>query len=1088
MGIFIIFAEDNAHTLNTHEQYHYNFNGDISNFLIFNNKNNMKSFIDSNLRLRIVWRSALCLLLMIPMLCVVQTAMADDTPQKNTSDKVTVKGRIVDADGEPIIGATVKSTTSGDAAVTDIDGNYEITVPRGGTIQVSYIGFSEQQIRVNGRQKIDIVLSENQKMLDEVVVIGYGTTTRRSITGAVDQVGASVLENKPVANLTQALQGAAPNLVIQRKSYNPNGENTNLNIRGISTMNSNSPLVVIDGVVSSESQLNDLNPMDIENISVLKDAGAAAIYGSRSSNGVILVTTKKGHLNEKTKVRLTTSVGWEDPDILFHPVAGYQNATLKNLALTNSGLSPEFTPDQIRDLYDHRAEENWFLPQIFRTALQQSHNLSVSGGSQKTTYMVSVGYYDQESNYVGNKNYGIQRYNLRSNLTTEVGRFKLQALLGFTRNNSISTTGSSLEIDASRIPPYYYYKLKENGKYLLNNVLSEFNPLGSLEGNGWNKYRNNNFTTNLNAEFRIIDGLKLRGVFGLDLSGQHRYTRTFKVPYYNSADQPTPSRYANEKTYTDDWNYDSYLINTQLLLDYNKSFGQHNVSGLFGFTMETYTGSGNEVKINYVNEDLGTAASDNAEIVIGDGSHVTPEDNDRWRIDSWLGRLGYNYAERYYAEFNFRVDRSSRFDRHVRTGFFPSASLGWRISMEKWMKAYEEKVGDLKLRATYGVLGNQTIGNYDRYTTYNLYTNTYAYNNVPVTGAGFTLGAEDMTWEKTHTLNFGLDATFLRNSLTLSFDYFYKRTVDILMKPIVASVFGTAMSRDNVGEMSNRGWELSLNYRLKTGDFNHVFAANIGDSFNRLEKYPELESISSSDEINFLYREGVPLGSYYGWKTDGHFQSYDEIATSAIPVGATVQPGDNKYVDRNNDGVIDSKDRFVLGNAFPRYTFGFSYNVEWKGIDFGIFAQGVGKRDMMIRGELVEPFHANYSYVIYQHQLDYWTPTNPDAKYPRLSAPGSASSSNNYRQASDMYMFNGAYLRLKNITLGYTLPKQWTQRIGISKLRAYLTGQNLLTFSHVSFVDPESSEFNNRMGTGGANSARNYPTLKYYGFGLDIEF
>ena len=488
MGIFIIFAEDNAHTLNTHEQYHYNFNGDISNFLIFNNKNNMKSFIDSNLRLRIVWRSALCLLLMIPMLCVVQTAMADDTPQKNTSDKVTVKGRIVDADGEPIIGATVKSTTSGDAAVTDIDGNYEITVPRGGTIQVSYIGFSEQQIRVNGRQKIDIVLSENQKMLDEVVVIGYGTTTRRSITGAVDQVGASVLENKPVANLTQALQGAAPNLVIQRKSYNPNGENTNLNIRGISTMNSNSPLVVIDGVVSSESQLNDLNPMDIENISVLKDAGAAAIYGSRSSNGVILVTTKKGHLNEKTKVRLTTSVGWEDPDILFHPVAGYQNATLKNLALTNSGLSPEFTPDQIRDLYDHRAEENWFLPQIFRTALQQSHNLSVSGGSQKTTYMVSVGYYDQESNYVGNKNYGIQRYNLRSNLTTEVGRFKLQALLGFTRNNSISTTGSSLEIDASRIPPYYYYKLKENGKYLLNNVLSEFNPLGSLEGNGWNKY------------------------------------------------------------------------------------------------------------------------------------------------------------------------------------------------------------------------------------------------------------------------------------------------------------------------------------------------------------------------------------------------------------------------------------------------------------------------------------------------------------------------------------------------------------------------------------------------------------------------
>lgn len=1000
----------------------------------------------------------------------------------------TVKGMVTDAQGEPIIGASVKVNGGKVAAVTDVDGRFQVDVPAGATLTISYMGYSDQQVKVGNRSNLTVQMSEDKKLLDEVVVIGYGTTTRRSITGAVDQVKSQMLEDRPVANVTQALQGASPNLIIQRKSFNPNGESNNINIRGISTTNSNTPLVVIDGIVTESSALDKLNPNDIDNISVLKDAGSAAIYGSRSSNGVILVTTKKGHTGEKATVRLSSSIGWEDPHFLFHPVAGYQNATLKNLALTNSGLAPEFTPEQIRDLKEHQSEESWFLPQIFKTALQQNYNLSVTGGSDKTTYMISGGYYDQQSNYVNNNGFGVQRYNLRSNVTTEIGRFKFQALLAYTRENSKSTPMGSLEIDAERTPPYYYYKMKDNGKYLLNSVLSEFNPLGQLEGGGQNKYRNNDFVANLSGEFKIIDGLKLRGVFGYDVAGQQRYTRTHRVPYYYSADQENPSRYSNEKYYTDDWNYDSYMINTQLLLDYNKQFGGHSVSGLLGVTNESYTAHGNEIRVDYPNPDLGTQSNDDAVITIGGGSFVTPENTTRTSITSVLGRAAYNYMEKYYAEFDFRYDGSSKFSSKNRWGFFPSLSLGWRISSEPWMKQYQEKVGDLKLRTSYGVLGNQTIGIYDRYTVYNMYANTYAYNNKSVTGAGFTLGSEDLKWEKTRTFNIGADATFLNNSLTVSFDYYYKRTVDILMRPIVPSVFGTSQSMANLGEVSNRGWELSLNYHFKTGDVRHSLTANVADSYNKLEKYPEKESISSSDEINFLYREGVPLGSYYGYKTDGLFQNYEEIEASAIPVGATVQPGDVKFVDRNNDGIIDSKDRYVLGNAFPRYTFGFTYSLEWKGIDFSLFAQGVGKRDMMVRGELMEPFHSNYSYVIFQHQLDFWTPTNTDAKYPRLSAPGSASSSNNFRQASDLYMLNGAYLRLKNITLGYTLPRVWTSRIGIEKLRIYFTGQNLLTFSHNSFIDPESSEFNNQMGHGGANSARNYPTLRYYGFGLDIQF
>lgn len=1021
----------------------------------------------------------------------IRKAAKDNTPQnhqKATSGKHSVSGRVTDTEGEPLIGVAVRSASSGDATVTDADGKYTLMVPNGGRLKLSYVGYNDQEVSVGNRQNVNVTMREDQQVLDEVVVIGYGTTTRRSITGAVDQVRSNMLEDRPVANVTQALQGASPNLIIQRKSFNPNGESNNINIRGISTTNSNSPLIVIDGLVMNDGALNDLNPNDIDNISVLKDAGAAAIYGSRSSNGVILVTTKKGHLNEGTKIRLSTSVGWEDPKILFTPVKGYQNATLKNVALMNSGMSPEFTPAQIQDLYDHQSEEAWFLPQIFRTALQQNHNISVSGGSAKTTYMLSGGYYDQESNYVGNKDFGVQRYNLRSNLTTELGPVKVQALLAFTRNNSVSTTGSSLEIDAERVPPYYYYKMKDNGKYLLNNVLSEFNPLGSLEAGGTNKYRNNDFVANLSAEVKLFDGLKLRGVFGADVAGQHRYTRTHRVPYYNSADQEKPSRYANEKYYTDDWNYDSYLLNSQLLLDYNKAFGKHNVSGLLGATNESFTSTASEIRVDYPNEDLGTQSSDDAQITIGGGSSVTPENTTRTSITSILGRVGYNYDEKYYAEFDFRYDGSSKFASKNRWGFFPSLSLGWRLSSESWMKAYQEHVGDLKVRGSYGVLGNQTIGTYDRYTTYNMYTNTYAYNNQAVTGAGFTLGSEDLKWEKTRTLNLGVDATFLNNSLTLSFDYYYKRTVDILMKPVVPSVFGTSQNMANLGEVSNRGWEVSVNYRFKTGDFTHNFSGNIADSFNKLEKFPEGEEITGSDEIYFLKRVGVPLGSYYGYKTDGFFKSYDEIQASALPVGVTVQPGDIKFVDRNGDGIIDSKDRYILGNAFPRYTFGFTYSVEWKGIDFSVFGQGVLKRDMMVRGELMEPFHSNYSYVMFKHQLDYWTPTNTDARYPRLSAPGSTSSANNYRQASDFYMLNGAYLRLKNITLGYTLPKAWTRKVGIEKLRAYFTGQNLLTFSHNSFIDPESSEFSNNMVNSGANSARNYPTLRYYGFGLDIEF
>ena len=1028
------------------------------------------------------------LFILAPDINAGQASILSTSQTKNT----LVKGTVKDASGEPLIGVSVSvKGKSGIGTITDINGNFSIQCDANDTLVFSYIGYATLEFPVNGKSSLSISMKEDTKVLDEVIVVGYGTTTRKSAVGAVDQVKADMIENRPVANMTQALQGAAPNVIIQQRNHNPNDNKTNFNIRGISTLNDNSPLFVIDGLVADGESFNKLNPMDIENISILKDAGTAAIYGSRSSNGVVVVTTKKGKKNQRPVVRLSGMIGWENPDILFSPVAGYQNATLRNLAETNAGNAPKYTPDQIRDLAAHQNEESWFFDQIMRTAMQQNYNLSVSGGSEHSTYMISMGYYDQESNYVGNDSFGVQRYNFRTSLSTELGRFKLTGILAYARNNSVSTTGGSLEVDAARTPTYYYYKMKSaDGRYLLNDILSEFNPLGQLEAGGRNKYRNNYINTNVSAEMKIIDGLKLKGVFGADIMNDTRFTRNHAVAYYSSEEATEPRPIKKENNKTSNWNSNAYLINTQLLLDYNKTFGKHTVNGLVGLTNESYTQSSNEIEKKYVDPDLGIATDETTSEPGNITGKTSVDDSNRTSITSFLGRAGYSYADRYYAEFSFRYDGASKFHKDYRWGFFPSVSLGWRPTEESFMEFYKEKIGDLKLRASYGILGSQAIGTYDRFTVYDVYDNSYAYNNKTVSGAGFKLGLENLTWEKTQTFNIGVDASFLQNSLTVTFDYFHKRTNDILMKPLISSVFGTEMPMANIGKMQNQGWDLSVNYRLKTGAFTHNFNFNLGDSWNKVLEFPGDEQITQVEELSRIIRVGVPLNSYYGYKMAGFFQSYDEIEASAIPVGAKVQPGDIKFVDRNDDGIIDSKDKFILGNAFPRYTFGFTYGLNWKGIDFSMFWQGVGKRDMMLRGELIEPYHANYSYTIYKHQLDFWTPTNTEARWPRLAAPGSDSNRNNYGNGngSDLFLLDGKYLRLKNLTIGYTLPKEWTKHLGMQKARLYINGQNLLTFSNNSFIDPESSEFDSKMSTSGANSGRSYPTLRYFGLGVDIEF
>lgn len=1011
------------------------------------------------------------------------------------SNQEVIKGRVTNERGEPLANVSVR--VKGNELMgtsTNADGTFTINNVSPKVILVfSSVGYDALNLDLSSvgadrLGQLNVQLKNSNSQLEEVIVIGYGTTTRQRVIGAVDQIGTKTFQDRPVGNVTQALQGASPSLTIQQKSMDPNDNSMNINIRGISTVNSNAPLVVIDGIITEGGTLNKINPDDIETVSVLKDAGSTAIYGSRSANGVILVTTKRGRQNQKPAVTIGTQWGAQEPKILFSPVAGYENATLRNLALTNSGMDPQFSPAAIADLYAHQDVEKWNLPEIMKSSFQQKYNISVAGGGEKSSYLFSGGFYNQPSNFVG-QNFGIKRYNLRSNLSTEIGRFKLTSILAYTRNNNMSNTAGSAIINASRLPSYYYYRMQaDNGKYLVNNALTDQNPLAELNEGGYTKNDNDYFNINLNLETKLFDGLKLRGIFGADIYADHRSIRRIQVPLYANSEALQPQVYVNSDRNTEDFNEKASLLNFQLLLDYDKNFGDHHLSGLLGASNESYTRRQNELKMKFTDPVLGTPTT--GTVIDPVSARVTPNGTLQNSINSIFGRAGYDFKSRYFAEFSFRYDGSSKFSKANRWGFFPSGSLGWRMSDEAFMDWYKERVGNLKIRSTYGVLGNQAVDDYAYYFTYESYQNSYGFNNKPVAAAGFNYASLDLRWEKTYNFNIGLDASFFQDKLTASFDYFKKRTVDILMSPQIPSTFGTSLKNQNLGEMKNEGWEINLTYRTTTGDFQHTVNANMGDSHNKIIAMPGDDRISTVDNITKLTRVGLPYNSYYGYKMAGLFQNISDIETSALPSGITasdLRPGDVKYVDRNNDGIIDARDRFVLGNGFPRFTFGLTYNLNYKDFDFSMFWQGVGKRDMMIRGELIEPFHQNYSYAIYQHQLDYWTPTNIDGQWPRLTANGSTASTNNFGKDSDLYLFNGKYVRLKNIQVGYSLPKGVVAKLGLQRVRFFVNGQNLLTLSKNSWIDPESSEFDSNMG-GSANSARNYPTLKYYGGGLNVQF
>ncbi|RXG25874.1 SusC/RagA family TonB-linked outer membrane protein [Leeuwenhoekiella marinoflava] len=994
------------------------------------------------------------------------------------AQEITVSGMVSDSNGLPLPGVTVIEKGVNNGVQTDFDGNYSLTVASAESVLVfSYVGMKTIEEVVGARNSIDVSLTDDVAALDEVVVVGYGTQVRSKVAGAVDQVSAQDFEGRSSANVTQSLQGKSPGLVIQQRNSEP-GAGLNINIRGISTLGNNSPLIVIDGIVGGD--LNSLNPSDIESVSVLKDAGSAAIYGSRANNGVVLITTKKGKKGRAMTIQYNGLSGINNPHFFTKPVEGYENAILRNEAAFNSdGVSSAvFSPERIRQLREDGSEE-WFAEEIVQEALQQNHSLAISGGNENTTYRVSLGYTDEKNIFVGPSK-GLKRYNYRVNLTSEFEKFRIETTLSYAKqkikDHSFNT--STLMVDAFRTPLYYTQK-DEEGNYLTNDVLGQFNPLGVLEQGGFRHYDNDDLFGSLSLQYAITDKFKIRGVFGGRLYNNSLYARTTRVDFI-------PGGVYGENRNTRDEMRKSLDLSTQFLAEYNNTFAdKHDVNVLLGVSNENHSDRGIGIFRINTDPDLGTPTS---ETTIEEGSYNSNQSSSKNSLNSAFGRASYTFDDRYTAEFSFRYDGSSKFRKDLRWGFFPSASLIYNVTNEDFMQDYKDKWGGVRFRGSYGVLGNQNVGNFQYQTTYFTFQNAYAYNNAAVSGTGFNFANPDLQWERAATLNLGVDLDFFNKSLFVTFDWFNKITSDILVAPAVPGVYGTGLPDFNAGKVRSYGWELSATYRHTGKLFSHTLTANIGDTQNEVLEFQGNEILTGVEELQVILREGVPFRSYVGLKREGIFQSFNEIENSAVPVGLSPVPGDNKYVDLNEDGVIDDDDKFIFGNPFPRYTFGLTYNVEVKGFDLSVFVQGVGKRTMMVRGEQVEPFHFNYGATMYTHQLDYWTPQNTDAYYPRLANNGTQSNTNNFRRGSDMYLYDGAYARLKNLQLGYTIPKTSTEAMGLNKVRFYVSGSNLLTLAKTDWLDPELSEFDSNLNNGGANSARAYPTLIYYGLGLDITF
>lgn len=1015
---------------------------------------------------------------------------------KDTSDKkgqepppIIVQGVIKDENGSPLAGASVMIKGTRRGTVTNEEGFFSIETNDGDVLELSMVGYRTMLLRPGTNAgNLTITLETLVTASKEIVVVGYGTQKKVNLTGSVASIGARDLAGRPITTASAALQGLLPGVTVINSSGKPGGGNTSIRIRGVGTTNNPDPLVLIDGL---EGNIDLLNPDDIESISVLKDAASAAIYGSRGANGVVLVTTKKGATGlQQPVVSYSGYAGWQQPTRLPKYVGSAEFMEMQNEALVNVGKAPSFTAEQIQKAKDGSdpdfySNTNW-VDQILRDeAFQQSHNLNVRGGSGKTSYYVSYGYLDQQGIIIANAT-GATRNNLRLHLNTNLlGLADLDANIGYVDRRqtdpAIGLTGSTgLIYTAHEMTPLAPVKFS-TGTWGYGGVV--YNPVSLAYDGGRNNLDAKDFTGQLGLTLHLLKDLSLRGQYGQVFSNSTNNIETRKISYFSPlTGNLFTSNVAHNKI--EQQNYWNRYQNLSAQLDYSHSWGKHAIQGLAGASQEwnIYKAFG-AAREDLLNENLPI-------INLASGTQTTSGYAGQWAIRSYFGRINYNYDGKYLLEANLRYDGSSRFAPDHRWGAFPSVSAGWHISRERFMKSTASWLDDLKLRISWGKLGNdkllaasQLASNAALYPYLGTFSSA---RSMPLNLGGVqtdgyqqnVLGNAIVTWEKVTMQDLGLDMEFFNHRLSVTADYFKKVTNGILLKVPLPDVLGMNEPNQNAGSVENKGWELSLGWSDQAGGLHYSLVGSLADVKNQVTSLGGTPP-TIGDQVRFL---GYPIDAFYGLVADRIAQESDFTKdangnyTPLFPViagdKANIRPGDLIYKDLNGDTAISlDKDRTVIGNPIPRYTYSFRAAFDWKNFDFSFFLQGVGKADGYISGNGRHAFYNEASFPQEFHR-DRWTPTNTDASYPRFTYL-----QNHNRYLSTFWLENAAYLRLKNIQAGYTFRLGGVLKTHIQKLRVYASADNLFTRTRfLSSFDPETP-----VSDGGY-----YPQVKVYVVGLNL--
>ena len=993
--------------------------------------------------------------------------------------KQSITGMVTDANGDPIIGASVQAGGTA-LAVTGADGRFSVSVAPGTELQISYVGFATKAVMVrNGVSNYDVTLSDDSRALNEVVVVGYGTQKKANLSGSVAQLDGKTLGNRPIANVSSGLQGLLPGVTVTGASGAPGLDGGLILVRGVGTLNSASPYILIDGVEAGT--LNSLDPQDIASISVLKDASSAAIYGSKASNGVILVTTKRGQ-NGAPKVNYSGFFGIQNATALMERMNSADAAYYYNKALERSGKAPRFTEEAIQKFRDGSDPYNYpntdWYKLAFKTAWQNRHNVNVTGGNEFVKYLASAGYLKQSSIL---PNAGREQFNARANLDMVLSkRITAHLNLAYIQNNyrdasSAYAGGSSDQIirQLNIIAPWIAYK-KEDGSY---GTVSDGNPMAWLESGMTVNRNNRNFTGMIGIDYQVFKDLKLT-LQGAYVDASRRYSYFQKFIQYNANKATDPNK-------LEIGHYDWHRTTFDAFLNYDKSVAKHNFKAMLGWHTERYKYLPDWMyRKNFPNNNL-------TDMNAGDAS--TQKNSGYTReltMVSYFGRLNYDYAGRYLFEANFRSDASSRFAKEHRWGFFPSFSAAWRISEEPFMERSKSWLDDLKLRASWGQLGNQDAlsGKQDGTSDYYPWMNTYKLDgSYPFGGQlmqGYYQGdyhLSTISWERSTTWGVGIDFT-LFGGLTGSIDYYNRKTTDIIMDVSAPAEFALGKYKDNIGALRNEGVEVSLAYAKQ---LNKDWAINAGVNFaynkNKILNLGEgTEYIEKGNRRTAL---GQQYNSYYMYKATGKFFNSQEEADAFTakygnPFGRKFMAGDIIYEDTNGDGKLDSNDRvYTKHTDIPAITYNINLGATWKGFDLSMTWQGVGSVSHIFNREVLGEFSGDASHPSTMWK-DSWTESNHNAKMPRVFETGN-SPSDMTRAMSTFWLWNTAYLRLKTLQLGYSLPENVLKGIGVERVRIYYAGENLLTFHSLPFnIDPEIT----------SERGSSYPLLRSHAIGINITF